>query len=161
MCWFDDVAGEVFGVVWCELDEGAVIGELCLGVFGSVFCVGEMLVLVEVDDEVVFGSVFYDGNTCSIGEGNRNVGRFVGSIVVGSDAVEGFGGMLANGNSVSSNKTCLLMMVLCVSGCSLGLETCIPAWIFIVFTCTGTIVVCMNWINFPPIHAACLEKLSS
>ncbi|GKF60405.1 hypothetical protein Tco_0177191, partial [Tanacetum coccineum] len=25
----------------------------------------------------------------------------------------------------------------------------------------GTIVVCMNWINFPPIHAACLEKLSS
>ncbi|GJY66779.1 hypothetical protein Tco_0469017, partial [Tanacetum coccineum] len=24
-----------------------------------------------------------------------------------------------------------------------------------------TIVVCMNWINFPPIHAACLEKLSS
>ncbi|GJY59873.1 hypothetical protein Tco_0459765 [Tanacetum coccineum] len=23
----------------------------------------------------------------------------------------------------------------------------------------GTIVVCMNWINFPPIHAACLEKL--
>ncbi|GJS67470.1 hypothetical protein Tco_0682034 [Tanacetum coccineum] len=26
---------------------------------------------------------------------------------------------------------------------------------------TGTIVVCMNWINFPPIHAACLEKLSS
>ncbi|GKA24127.1 integrase, catalytic region, zinc finger, CCHC-type containing protein [Tanacetum coccineum] len=26
---------------------------------------------------------------------------------------------------------------------------------------SGTIVVCMNWINFPPIHAACLEKLSS
>ncbi|GJW80236.1 hypothetical protein Tco_0144211 [Tanacetum coccineum] len=25
----------------------------------------------------------------------------------------------------------------------------------------GTIVVCMSWINFPPIHAACLEKLSS
>ncbi|GJV02996.1 nucleic acid-binding, OB-fold protein [Tanacetum coccineum] len=24
----------------------------------------------------------------------------------------------------------------------------------------GTIVVCMNWINFPLIHAACLEKLS-
>nr|GEZ20694.1 hypothetical protein [Tanacetum cinerariifolium] len=34
-------------------------------------------------------------------------------------------------------------------------------WIFIVFTCSGTIVVCISWINFPPIHAACLEKLSS
>nr|GFB77734.1 hypothetical protein [Tanacetum cinerariifolium] len=35
------------------------------------------------------------------------------------------------------------------------------AWIFIVFTCSGTIAVCMSWNNFPPIHAACLEKLSS
>nr|GEZ95941.1 hypothetical protein [Tanacetum cinerariifolium] len=25
----------------------------------------------------------------------------------------------------------------------------------------GTIVVCMSWINFPPIHATCLEKLLS
>ncbi|GKC07586.1 retrovirus-related pol polyprotein from transposon TNT 1-94 [Tanacetum coccineum] len=26
---------------------------------------------------------------------------------------------------------------------------------------TATIVVCMSWINFPPTHATCLEKLSS
>ncbi|GJU62717.1 hypothetical protein Tco_1244552 [Tanacetum coccineum] len=35
------------------------------------------------------------------------------------------------------------------------------AWIFCVFTCSGTIVVCMGWINIPPVHATCLEKLSS
>nr|GEX24280.1 hypothetical protein [Tanacetum cinerariifolium] len=33
--------------------------------------------------------------------------------------------------------------------------------IFIVFTCSGTITVRMSWINFPPIHAACLKKISS
>nr|GEU87708.1 hypothetical protein [Tanacetum cinerariifolium] len=33
--------------------------------------------------------------------------------------------------------------------------------IFIVFTYSGTIAVCMSWINFSSIHATCLEKLSS
>ncbi|GKD82806.1 hypothetical protein Tco_1349645 [Tanacetum coccineum] len=73
--------------------------------FGLVFCLGELVVFEEVDGDASF-----------VGEGNGNVGKFAGSIVLVSDMVDGFGGMLANGNSVSSNKTCLLVMVLCVSG---------------------------------------------
>ncbi|GKC89228.1 hypothetical protein Tco_1149877 [Tanacetum coccineum] len=69
--------------------------------FGSLFYVGELVVLEEVY-----------GDAGSEGEGNGNVGKFAGSIILVSDVVDGFGRMLANGNSVSSNKTCLLVMVL-------------------------------------------------
>nr|GEW74132.1 hypothetical protein [Tanacetum cinerariifolium] len=36
---------------------------------------------------------------------------------------------------------------------SFSLDTYTLAWIFSVLTCSGTIVVSMNWINFPSIHA--------
>ncbi|GKA47935.1 hypothetical protein Tco_0740893 [Tanacetum coccineum] len=75
-----------------------------------------MLVLDEVDDEVVFGSVCCDDESSSVFEGKGNVGKLIISVKMGGDVVKGFGEMLANGNSVSSNKTCLLVMVLCVSG---------------------------------------------
>ncbi|GJR78863.1 hypothetical protein Tco_0149648 [Tanacetum coccineum] len=62
-------------------------------------------------------------------------------------------------NYIKANDVALPMLKM--TSLSSSLDTCTPAWIFCGLTCSGTIVVCMSWINFPPIHAACLEKLSS
>ncbi|GJV72106.1 hypothetical protein Tco_1492101 [Tanacetum coccineum] len=58
---------------------------------------------------------------------------------------------------VQHNKmTSKALPMLKMTSLSSSLETCTSAWIFYVLTYSGTIVVCMSWINFPPIHAACL-----
>nr|GEV60465.1 hypothetical protein [Tanacetum cinerariifolium] len=53
-----------------------------------------VLVLDEVDDEVVFGLVCCDGKTLTIFEEKGNVGRFIVSVEVGGDVVEGFDKMI-------------------------------------------------------------------
>ncbi|GJV04180.1 hypothetical protein Tco_1337749 [Tanacetum coccineum] len=79
-------------------------------------------------------------------------------VSVGGDGeVGGVGWRWYKYNTIRTSKA---LPMLKMTSLSSSLNTCTPAWIFCVFTCSGTIVVCMSWINFPPIHAKCLGEYS-
>ncbi|GJX85313.1 putative reverse transcriptase domain-containing protein [Tanacetum coccineum] len=75
--------------------------------------------------------------------------------VVYCDAsIKGFAAVLMQREKIQHNiMTFKALPMLKMTSLSSSLDTCTPAWIFFVLTCSGTIVVCMSWINFSPIHA--------